>query len=109
MAFVFLILVRTLSWFCFEIHEGMHARAASASRTLDGSKCWIAACCAAYPHRFQRELSTLTDASADLEQKTKALEEFEAVLRREKENAAELGTQVMFTEEITRVRRISRK
>lgn len=45
-------------------------------------------------NRFQRELSALTDASADLEQKSKALEELEAVFGREKESAAELGKQV---------------
>ncbi|CAM9692107.1 unnamed protein product, partial [Laminaria digitata] len=43
--------------------------------------------------RFQRELSKLTEASADLADKTVALEELEAVVERERESAKQLGNQ----------------
>lgn len=44
--------------------------------------------------RYERELARLTEASADLADKTMALQELEAVLVRERETAQELGRQV---------------
>lgn len=44
--------------------------------------------------RYQRELGKLTEASADLADKTVALKELEVVLDRERESAKQLGGQV---------------